>query len=104
MASRSFSLAALTLSLLLTACADHSGQSPLVASGPPSNPPPPTTKGDNQVLTTPGAPQSNATPPVEQGSPPSGGQPVPEPTTMLLVGTGLAGAALLARKRRQRSA
>ena len=35
------------------------------------------------------------------GGEPNGSQPVPEPSTLLLVGTGLAGAALLRRRRRQ---
>jgi hypothetical protein len=103
-----------TICLGLAACADHRGQS----SGPgaiqdPSGQLP----GDNTVdelnkggdpevpsVGDPGSsvPDGGGIVPPEPPSPgfPEGGQPVPEPSTLLLVGTGLAGLAVLRRRRR----
>jgi hypothetical protein len=90
----------------LAACADHGGSMiALDAPAPPTAPPisPP----DDQTVIEPTDPAdpgkgSNTGGGAGGGAPNGGdgGSPVPEPGTMLLVGTGLAGAALLRRRRK----
>ena len=121
--------ASLLFSLGLAACADHTGA--IASVNPPNNPPIGPSDGNN-VNPQPGDDLSNALPDGGGGfngggSPPGdgggsgggggggkdpggggggggpAGSPVPEPGTMLLVGTGLAGAALM-RRRRQAAA
>src|SRR5262245_47110253 len=120
--------ASLLFSLGLAACADHTGA--IASVNPPNNPPIGPSDGNN-VNPQPGDDLSNAlpgggggfngggSPPGDGGGTGGGGgggkdpgggggggpagSPVPEPGTMLLVGTGLAGAALM-RRRRQAAA
>src|SRR5262245_17361614 len=121
--------ASLLFSLGLAGCADHSGA--IAPISPPNNPPIGPSDGNN-VNPQPGDDLSNAlpgggggfngggSPPGDGGGGGGGGRgggrkdpggggggpagsPVPEPGTMLLVGTGLAGAALM-RRRRQAAA
>src|SRR5262249_41798942 len=118
-------IASLLLTLGLAACADHRGGvvavdnpgtppvgpsdqhaiDPVQVVNGPGNTPPPGGGGGGSAggSTPPGG--GGSTPPGGGGSTPPGGggggsgSPVPEPGTMLLVGTGLAGAALLRRRR-----
>jgi hypothetical protein len=121
--------ASLILSIGLTACADHTGT--VIALDSPTPPPigggdvqniTPTTAPGTGSLEAPAPGGSNGFTPggttagasgstntgtagtgasgLGGGNPP-GGSPVPEPGTMLLVGTGLAGAAFMRRRRQQ---
>lgn len=92
------------LALLLAACADHSGASPRIVSDMPK---PPVNRGDDQTF-APVDPSRPNDPPRTQPMAPDrmkpnepGGNPAPEPGTMLLVGSGLAGVALYYRTRRR---
>ena len=80
------------------ACTDHSSGS-ASATQPDDNPGNPGNPGGNPV--TPGDPGN---PIVDQPNPgePQPGEPIPEAGTMLLLGTGLAGAAVYHRRRQRR--
>jgi hypothetical protein len=107
---------ALITFLGLGACADHtSSVVALESPTPPVNPPDdqtvaePSNTGSNPGGGTgfnPGGGPGSGGPGGNEpgnggGNPPGGGSPVPEPGTMLLVGTGLAGAAFLRRRKQQ---
>lgn len=99
----------LALLLLFTAvsCADSSSGRNTPSSGGENNTPP-VTKGDGTAF-TPGKTEAPEVPqPGSKGTGGNGGSgpgnpgaPVPEPATILLVGTGLAGLAIYHRRKRR---
>lgn len=91
--------AALSLTLFLGACSDSS--SAPIAN--PNNPKGPITRPDDKIF-DPGDPTKPVAPGLPKQPPPDnpGGNPVPEPGTMLLVGSGLAGLAMYYRRRKSR--
>ena len=96
-------LASLLLTLGFAACADHSGG--LIAFDGPQ---PPVVPGDQHAVDPVIIPGGGGGGGGTGGGTGGGGggtpgQPVPEPGTLLLVGTGLASAALMRRRRQQQA-
>lgn len=89
--------------VLTVACSDSTSRSSGAfdeRSQPPvSNPGGSVPPAANEIAATP--PASTPAGTSGQGGPGGGGNPVPEPGTLLLLGTGLAGASLLRRKKRE---
>lgn len=116
-----YTSAILTGLLALAACSGDRRSPDQLVSGP-KNPPPPIVPGDGKVFDpadpihpkgdggsrhepAPGQPNGDDSGNGKdkgKNSQNPGGEPVPEPATMLLVGTGLAGVAIYHRKRRLR--
>ena len=108
-------LLSLTTCLLFAACADHQGE--LTTANAPQ---PPVNEPDPGTIGNPGSQPGTVVPPgggSTGGSNPGGGgnqgepgtgtegsNPVPEPSTLLLVGSGLACAAMLRRRRQTKEA
>jgi hypothetical protein len=107
-------LLSLTTCLLFAACADHQGE--LTTANAPQ---PPVNEPDPGAIGNPGGQPGTIEPPgggsqgggngggsQGEGNPggTEGSSPVPEPSTLLLVGSGLACAAMLRRRRQTKEA